>query len=31
MVDVLLTMNEAFCIAGVEFPVPSPKALRAGD
>jgi len=31
MVDVLLTMNEDFCIAGVEFPVPSPKALRAGD
>jgi hypothetical protein len=31
MVDVLLTMNEAFCIAGVEFPVPLPKAMRAGD
>jgi hypothetical protein len=31
MVDVLLTMNEAFCTAGVEFPVPSPKASRAGD
>ena len=25
MVDVLLTMNEAFCIAGVEFPASRPK------
>jgi hypothetical protein len=25
MVDVLLTMNEAFCIAGVEFPVSCPN------
>jgi hypothetical protein len=25
MVDVLLTMNEAFCIAGVEFPVSRPN------
>jgi hypothetical protein len=23
MVDVLLTMNEAFCIAGVKFPAPN--------
>jgi hypothetical protein len=31
MVDVLLTMNEAFRIAEVEFPVSSPKALQTGD
>jgi len=31
MVDVLLTMNEAFRIAGVEFPVHSSKTKRAGD
>jgi hypothetical protein len=30
MVDVLLTMNEAFCIAGVEFPVPSSKGAANG-
>ena len=28
MVDVLLTMNEAFCIAGVEFPVFRPKLIQ---
>jgi hypothetical protein len=31
MVDVLLTMNEAFCIAGGGVSCPSPKVLRAGD
>jgi hypothetical protein len=32
MVDVLLTMNEAFCIAGVKFSCAElPKAWRAGD
>lgn len=31
MVDVLLTMNEAFRIAGVEFPVHSPQTKRTGD
>jgi hypothetical protein len=31
MVDVLLTMNEAFRIAGVEFPVSLPQTKQTGD
>jgi hypothetical protein len=31
MVDVLLTMNEAFCIAEVEFPVSLPQTRQTGD
>jgi len=31
MVDVLLTMNEAFRIAGVEFPVALPQTKLTGD
>jgi hypothetical protein len=30
MVDVLLTMNEAFCIAGVKFPVPNRQTFQSG-
>ena len=31
MVDVLLTMNEAFRVAGVEFPVALPQTKPTGD
>jgi hypothetical protein len=30
MVDVLLTMNEAFCNAGVKFPVPNRQTFSDG-